>query len=229
MQGAPYRRTSRSATGRAVIQIISPHPDDAVLSLGQYMAVSHPRVVTVFAGVPAGGLSDYDRSCGFESSATAMWERRLEDDKACATLGATPEHLDFLDRQYRPHWDAADLDAYADEIIAALRSLKEAPTFAPLGIGHPDHELVGRCCLEAFGGRSDFFLYEEAPYRTLRPEEAAAALDAARAAGFTLEQYFPHTGPRSAKETALHCYRSQIGDELDPCFLVPERMWRATR
>lgn len=213
----------------AETQVISPHLDDAVLSLGQYMGNSHPRVVTVFAGIPNGGLSDYDRSCGFESSTAAMWERRLEDEKACATLASDPVHLDFLDGQYRPHWNTDDIADLISDITAALAALPGVPTFAPLGIGHPDHVLVTRCALDVFGGRDGFLLYEELPYRVVNPEQVVHALDLVRALGFTVEQYLPVAGEREAKEAALRCYRSQIGDDLDPCFLVPERAWRVMK
>ena len=47
--------------------VLSPHLDDAVLSVGRFLAASPGTVViTVFAGIPGGlGLTRYDRSCGF--------------------------------------------------------------------------------------------------------------------------------------------------------------------
>ena len=57
--------------------IVSPHLDDAVLSVGQVMA-GRPdmTVATVFSGVPRrcgpGDLTTYDRDCGFTSAAKAI-------------------------------------------------------------------------------------------------------------------------------------------------------------
>lgn len=207
-----------------MIQVISPHLDDAVLSLGQYLAAcDEARIVTVFAGVPEDEelLTEYDKSCGFVSSVDAMKARRSEDRKACAALGAEAVHLDYLDRQYG-HNDE-------QELTQGLFSLGGISTFAPLGIGHPDHEQVARCCLKAFPAM-ELLLYEELPYRVLRPEEVWAALDRVKAQGFNVELYHPAQGPIGSKHLAVSCYKSQFPDgAADPSLRVPERCWRVTR
>lgn len=205
-----------------MIQVISPHLDDAVLSLGQFISTGEVRVVTVFAGIPEEGLTDYDRSCGFESSVVAMNDRRAEDAEALGELGARLVHLDYLDSQYRT-------DDIEEALTQGLFSLGGIPTFAPLGIGHPDHELVARCCLKAFAP-IDLFLFEELPYRVLRPEEVWAALDRVKAQGFTVELYHPEQGPIERKLAAIKHYKSQFPDgATDPSLQVPERCWRVTR
>lgn len=207
--------------------IISPHPDDAVLTLGQYMASTPTVVVTVFAGIPEPHvLSDYDASRGFTSSADAMRCRRAEDEAACALLGAEAVHLDFLDNQYgRPAND--------DEITAALRgSMSNADrlVFAPLGIGHPDHVQVARCA-RAARGTGTLLVAEELPYRVLWPEQVVDALDKLRAEGWAIADlpYPLDQGPRITKAAVISEYASQFPDEIDPSCLVPERVWRIAR
>jgi LmbE family N-acetylglucosaminyl deacetylase len=206
--------------------IISPHLDDAVLSLGQFMATEHCMVVTVFAGVPVKGtLSEYDKSCGFDSSHKAMTYRRAEDDRACAELGATPVHWDYLDAQYVT--PANEQQLRADLARMALGGMP----FFPLGLGHPDHRTVAREARAAVEhGR--IFVYEELPYRIMWPEQAHAALDEIRAEGWTIDDVPAplQSGPLDRKRAAIGRYRSQFprGAE-DPMLLCPERVWRCSR
>lgn len=206
--------------------IISPHLDDAVLSLGQFMQTEHCMVVTVFAGVPEKGtLSDYDKACGFDSSHKAMEYRRHEDDAACAEVGATPIHWDYLDAQYNQPANKRELrDAFA-------KMAAGGPPFFPLGLGHPDHRTVAREARAAIEhGR--IFVYEELPYRIMWPEQAAAALDDIRAEGWTIDEVPAplQSGPLDKKRAAIGRYRSQFprGAE-DPMLLCPERVWRCSR
>lgn len=106
------------AGGRVVV--VSPHLDDAALSLGATVARSARAgadvvVATVFAGdtaseAPAG---DWDGRCGFATLGEAAAARRVEDERACAALGATPVWLSFSDEQYAPESDDAIWDALA--------------------------------------------------------------------------------------------------------------------
>lgn len=214
------------------MHVISPHLDDAVLSLGQFLAcdLAH-EVYTVFAGIPRiGYCTGYDNQRGFTSSAAAMKARRTEDRRALEVLGAVPRHFGFLDLQYRSHGtepaavDPADLSAELARIMSP-----RIHTFAPLGIGHPDHRLVARAARDAVPV-GELLLYEELPYRVLWPEQVAEELERIRAEGWTVEQWPLEQGPRSLKVAAIERYKSQFPQGADdPCLLVPERVWRATR
>lgn len=207
--------------------IISPHLDDAVLSLGQFMQTEPCVVVTVFAGIPEKGtLSRYDESCGFDSSRKAMEWRRTEDQNACATLGpVTAVHWDYLDAQYTTPPNRAQLRAQLAKV-----SLGGMPFF-PLGIGHPDHRTVAREARAAIEhGR--IFVYEELPYRVMWPEQAHAELERIREEGWTIDEVPAPlaAGDRGRKAAAIGRYRSQFpsGAE-DPALLVPERVWRCSK
>lgn len=209
------------------VLIVSPHLDDAVLSLGQFMAATRTIVVTVFAGI-AEGLSDYDKSCGFDSSTEAMLTRRREDAGACALVGADVVHLDFLDHQYR-------MGTNDDDIVESLIPFYKSDwvILAPLGIGHPDHVQTARCARVARGDGT-MFLYEELPYRVLHPEQVVDEFAKVKTEGFSIADlpYPLEQGPRDRKITAVSAYRSQFPNAeavLDPCLYVPERVWRVAR
>jgi LmbE family N-acetylglucosaminyl deacetylase len=209
--------------------VISPHLDDAVLSLGQYLAAADDvTIVTVFAGTPEPGtLTAYDAARGYETSGAAVRDRWVEDTAACVELGCRYKHLPFLDAQYgKPSNDG--------RVIAALSRYvnPEVTTYVPVGIGHPDHEQVARCARAVCRNGWSLRLYEELPYRVLHPEQVVDALAKVRAEGFEVGDLpVPlGVGDRWQKEAAIEKYRSQFPQGADdPCVLVPERVWEIFR
>lgn len=210
--------------------IISPHLDDAVLSLGQFIQTDHAMVITVFAGAPEKGtLSDYDRDTGFDDSARAIQYRRQEDQRAMELVGATPVHWNYLDRQYL---EPPNRKQMRNDLAQALRN---GGAYVPLGIGHPDHRLVARECRNATTtfAHVTLFLYEELPYRVEHPEQVAEMLQEVRDEGWSLTPHHPQPGgaePLLVKCKAIAAYKSQFphGAE-DPQLHVPERVWKAQR
>ncbi|MFL5980509.1 MAG: PIG-L family deacetylase, partial [Gaiellaceae bacterium] len=96
--------------------MLSPHIDDAVLSVGAYMheqarGGTDVRVLTVFANDPTMGdpPGAWDLLCGFASAAAAARARRAEDARACAIVGAAPQWLTFADESYGRRPDADDV------------------------------------------------------------------------------------------------------------------------
>ena len=84
--------------------ILSPHPDDAVLSLWRVLDGDGEVVVlNVFGGSPAGHHGDawWDRLTGAADSVARMAERHAEDRAALALAGREPANLGLLDGQYR--------------------------------------------------------------------------------------------------------------------------------
>jgi LmbE family N-acetylglucosaminyl deacetylase len=211
--------------------VISPHLDDAALSCGQFLAGRPDAVVvTVFAGIPKAKttLTSYDRDSGFRSSHQAMESRRAEDREALAVLGAMPVHLGFTDHQYGQPMDRGQVAA-----AVAAQVVKHNPELvvAPLGLGHPDHELVREATLDVL--REDpvpLWLFEDTPTCVLHPELVPPALGEVAARGLTAEPGFIGDGPLAQKMAALWCYRSQL-----PMFdnhhtlLCPERFWHVTK
>lgn len=215
--------------------VVSPHLDDAVMSVGQLLA-GHPSVTvaTVCAGFPepteAGltiPLTEYDRRCGFTSGADAVSHRRREDARACSLLDVEWAHLRLRDSQYGP---ALELG----EVVAALsgaldRCDPRAQLAGPLGLLHPDHVTVRDAVLELGRARKrQTFLYAELPYRVTEWGAFGTALEAVQDGGALLAEHFLGTGDRERKRLAVAEYRSQRwAIEPEHC-LVPELVWSVT-
>jgi LmbE family N-acetylglucosaminyl deacetylase len=141
--------------------VVSPHPDDAVLSC--WHELSRPevtRVVTVFAGLPEADAtpSVWDTLTRCTDPRQRAADRRAEDRRALAVAGCEPVHLDFVGGSYR----SGPLDD--DLLRATLASvLGDADiVHIPAGIGgHPDH-LSTRNAVLALGRRC--VLYADQPY-----------------------------------------------------------------
>jgi LmbE family N-acetylglucosaminyl deacetylase len=160
-------------TGR--VAVVSPHLDDAVLSVGAAIAFAARRgasvdVVTVLAGDPDArdlGPSSWDEAAGFPTAAAAASARRDEDRAACELLGAQPVWLPVWDRDYgreRPE------DAVRAELESALA---DAGTVLLPGwpLWHDDHRWVARLARAAAPAGARLGAYLEQPYAMweLRP------------------------------------------------------------
>lgn len=211
--------------------IVSPHFDDAVLSVGQVMA-GRPDcvVVTVFAGTPARRrmLTTYDKDCGFSTAGRAMVDRRREDNAALNLLLADPVRLDFVDHQYGEPRVGAEIVA---ELVRVVDQVRPFVAAGPLGLVHPDHHATRFAFYSLLRARPDLegWVYEDLPSRVLYPETVPDALEWWRGMGFVPVLDFLGTGPREKKQEAVACYRSQLWALDEPTYLVPERLWRLHR
>ncbi len=143
--------------------VLSPHLDDAVLSAGGAMltaAAAGERVVavTLFSECDGGG------------------ERRAEDARALAMLGAEGLHLGLLDaperlgleRSKRALCDAildgADVDAVTKALSPVLSALEATRVLSPLAVGrHVDHRVVFEAARRVAAPRGLAY-YEDRPY-----------------------------------------------------------------
>ena len=134
------------------IVVVSPHPDDAVLSCGQFLA-AHPgvTVVTVFAGAPASypdPPSWWSTLCGFTAGDDVTEARRAEDTDALGLLGATATWLDFLESQFTPDGSLPTSREIADVLDPALRALDPTLVLLPFGLANPEHVSTHDAVLE---------------------------------------------------------------------------------
>ena len=161
--------------------ILSPHYDDASLSLGGYICSQENKsrvvVVTFFSGIPNKTFSTkWDRLSNFSNDVSAVQQRQKENQKALNSCGAEKVDLTFLDYQYRQALDntvqVKDLEKQIEIELAAYPNYR-LKIFGPAYFGdeitHPDHALLHQAFLAlALKYQNDsaktFFVYEDFPY-----------------------------------------------------------------
>jgi LmbE family N-acetylglucosaminyl deacetylase len=217
--------------GRRLV-VVSPHLDDAVMSLGATIASAtacgvRALVVTVFANDPdeAGRAGQWDTRCGFLTAAEAATTRRAEDRRACSLLGADPVWLPFGDSDH-------PLDATPEDVHAALSSLVDESDVVLLPgwpLHHPDHALLADALLTRTPLAATVGVYVEQPYAVApplrrpyidRPGTTPAAGGLSARAGERLARVLwrrsrPGLEAWQLKQLAIAAYGSQVG-ELGP-------------
>jgi LmbE family N-acetylglucosaminyl deacetylase len=201
------------SSGERVV-VVSPHLDDAVLSIGASVARwaragAHVRVLTAFAGdpgssSPAGG---WDGRAGFQTEGEAVRARRQEDARACALLGAEPVWLDFGYQDYDRHGSDDDLRL----AVATAVGDADAVLFPGSPLSHPDHELLVRVAGDASLRAARLGLYLEQPYGLRAAAETTPPwLEVALGSAPRLEDAPAGIRDRVAKWRAVRSYRSQL-------------------
>ena len=131
----------RTQAGVLSIAVVSPHLDDAIFSVGAFIASqtslgNQVSVITVFGNDPHSRLPamTWDAASGYTTAAEASVARRAEDLRACGLVGAKPEWLPFADEEYGGPASSAVWPA----LKPLLRShdLTLIPGFP---LTHPDH------------------------------------------------------------------------------------------
>lgn len=211
--GRPLGRDDR-------LLVLSPHLDDAVLSVGATMAHLARRgvrveVVTVFGGDPRQDRDpgQSNRRAGFSSTGEAARVRRREDDAACAVLGVHPTRLSFDDDEA----SARDADAVG-EAVAPLLSAADLVLLPGGPLLHPDHLLAATAAAARVPAAVPVGLYLEQPYATWQ----ALSRGSRRPSGTTSPvlpacRTAPDWGPSGRcprcvrrKLAAMGAYRSQL-------------------
>lgn len=155
------------------VAIVSPHLDDAVLSLGAAIARSSRAgatitIVSVLAGHasatdPAG---KWDESAGFRSAGEAAAARAREDDDACRIVGAKPVRLPFWDHQY-PRGSTPEV--IFQSVAEATRD-SDAVLLPGYPLTNEDHLWLTTLLLEQGVANPRLGLYTEQPYAALTQE-----------------------------------------------------------
>lgn len=144
--------------------MLSPHPDDAVLSAWSALRRrGEVVVVNVFTAVPGDGVEGrVDRLLGASDSPALMRLRLDEDRRALAQAGRDRVNLDFLDEQYRD--GPTPVGRMRDAVDSTVPTA--AWLCAPAGLGgHADHVLVRELALEiGRAGSVPVSLYADLPY-----------------------------------------------------------------
>lgn len=144
--------------------ILSPHPDDAVLSLWHLLTgPGEVAVLNVFGGSPDGHRGDgwWDRLTRADDSVERVRERHAEDREALALAGRTPTNVGFLDGQYRG--EEQPVEAFVNAISAAAPD--NALLLAPAALdAHRDHLLVRAAALAVRESGRPVALYADIPH-----------------------------------------------------------------
>ena len=211
------------------ILVVSPHLDDAVLSMGQFLAGwPGATVMTVFSGIPEEeSVTTFDVNSGFNNSTQAMMARWNEDERALAVLGSNRIHVGAIDNQYRKDDDVVDVDNIIRCIKNAIDSLGITNLVMPLGLAHVDHAITNEACVViAQNVDIPIWAYEDVPSRVLWPETVVEALDRLKGRKFKPSLSFLGTGPMESKKEAIACYTSQLWALDQNVIFVPERIWK---
>ena len=202
-------------SGKRVL-VVSPHSDDAVLSLGAAIASwarrgARVELLTAFAldpdsQAPAGG---WDARAGFATEGAAAAGRRAEDVAACAILGAIPSWLPFGSVDYERHGDEI---TFREAISAAAAEGVDSLLLPGFPLSHPDHEWLGRALVGARLGCRRLGLYVEQPYGRRTDDEPTVPAWAEKALGAPPVFGGVSAGGRDrlAKWRAVREYRTQL-------------------
>lgn len=211
------------------VLVVSPHLDDAVLSLGQFLGGWPGAIVlTVFSGIPEEKkVTTFDVSSEFHDSTQAMTARWHEDDRAMRVLDCKAMRLGMMDNQYRDPEEGIDLDAMIDGIRNSYTTSGAIKLIGPLGLAHSDHEVTNKACMIAAKDMGvPIWLYEDVPARVLWPEQVSGAVKRAEDFGFTSSMGFLGSSDLALKKEAVACYQSQLWALDQHVIYVPERVWQ---
>lgn len=147
--------------------VVSPHLDDAVLSLGATISratrsSSSVDVVTVFAADPLSTrpASGWDKRAGFATEGEAAAARRGEDSEACRLVGATPAWLPFAPGSYG---DPRDPDRVWSE-LAPIVTCADTVFVPGFPLTNADHAWVAGLFIDRELA-VELVRYSEQPYR----------------------------------------------------------------
>lgn len=205
------------ASGDRVV-VVSPHLDDAVLSVGASIAGATRRgvrvdVLTVFACDPdsQAPTKGWDARAGFATEGEAARARREEDRDACALLGATPVWLPFGSVDYERHGDESDMRArVVDALVGA-----DAVLVPGSPLTHPDHAWLVRALLASELATRLLGFFAEQPYSTRGAgdgagPEAPGWLRSMLESPLEFERVPADMRDWLAKRRAVRRYRSQL-------------------
>lgn len=204
------------------IAVVSPHLDDAALSVGGllWLLKDHYRVevITVFTADPPEAVSPVAAALAAPFGPTISAVRRAEDARALATLGVGHRHLGFEDAVHRRTaqgaWlvkEEADLfrttpdETLVEQVAVALAEClgpePVAGLLSPVGIGnHVDHLVTAAAVARMSGTGVDRLTWIDLPYgATERRTEPRLRVPLPAAAW-------------RAKVAAVGCYESQLAD-----------------
>lgn len=149
LQALPAESAATLLAGSARLVVVSPHPDDEVLACGGLMASASAL------GIPVMVISVTDGEACYPDE--AAWPPRVLRQARQKELEQALHKLGLADAERRA-WHIGDGEVAAAEaqIGERLHRLLRSDdlVLAPWRLdGHPDHEAVGRACVQAAAAR----------------------------------------------------------------------------
>jgi LmbE family N-acetylglucosaminyl deacetylase len=153
-----------------MIYIISPHIDDAVLSLGGLIInrtandkrVTVENIFTVSDWVNPESIKQ-GVSYQFEDKLAGITAiRKSEEKNVSEKLNYIANFWDLLDAPLRGN-DDINLSTLVETKIKSFLT-KDDTCYFPLGFGHPDHTIARTAGIKLFNQRFNVFFYEDMPY-----------------------------------------------------------------
>jgi LmbE family N-acetylglucosaminyl deacetylase len=203
-------------SGRVVV--VSPHSDDAVLSLGGTIARAaregaRVEVLTVFALLPGSPApaGPWDTKSGFKTEGEAAVARRKEDSRACQQLRAEVRWLSFGAEPYERRGTPDQIWSAVDAAVAGA-NLVLVPGYP---LAHPDHSDLTQILLQRGLRCGALALYAEQPYlfqqrrKSTRPA-TAPVLQPLLGDSVQWQRIAIDSACRKLKARAVEAYRSQL-------------------
>jgi LmbE family N-acetylglucosaminyl deacetylase len=228
------------------VVVVSPHPDDAVLSCGRFLA-AHPgvTVVTIFAGFPPGYPDPPGRwstLSGFGPGDDITAARRAEDVEALGLLGAVPTWLEFVESQFTPDSPAVTALEVAAVLGPTLVALEPTMVLIPMGLANPEHVCThdaARLVRERWEGprvgppSPTWMAYEDIAYKHVPGQLAWRVAELFRSALWPTPVAMPVDSTGQRKREAMRRYVSQV-KSLEADWVLwrrldaptPEQYWR---
>jgi LmbE family N-acetylglucosaminyl deacetylase len=207
-------RVKEYLQGRVVV--ISPHLDDAVLSLGSTIAAAARRgaaveILSVFCGHPdsQAPAGPWDSKSGFGTEGEASRTRRQEDRSACAILGATAHWAPFGDEQYDRRGDEEEVGAAVTTAVDGA----DVVLIPGWPLENSDHAWLSGVLLKKRINCHRLGLYLEQPYAFYRGERGPVTVAASLQPLLRTVPPWHHLSASRAdcqlKRKAVTAYRSQ--------------------
>jgi LmbE family N-acetylglucosaminyl deacetylase len=202
--------------GRVVV--VSPHLDDAIMSLGATIAGAvrsgaRVEVLTVFAYKPdsVAPAGPWDAKSGYQTEGEACRSRREEDRQACQAVGAKHHWMSFGAEPYERCGNQLEIWSAVESVTRGA----DAVLLPGYPLAHPDHAELTELILRRGLNCKVMALYVEQPYlfyqrKTPSKPGIAPALQSLFERSPDWMRMRADRTLRATKFRAVQAYRSQL-------------------
>ena len=177
----PYWNNVFFDNSGSVLIVLSPHFDDAVLSVGGILSeFAGQKYVVTFFSTPTTTkqyLTWWDRISGFEKSSDSHFKRMNENNNALKIIGTQAINENYLDGQYENRTSSTsaiivnNIIQNIDEVINSMGSTSVVvlgPSYFGEKDTHKDHALLSKAFAQVIKNKTHnntvFYFFEDLPY-----------------------------------------------------------------